>query len=69
MSSAYAICRAREPASVDLPSIPAGWEYDIRGAMAEAGLVVALRWRIELRDASGGVLARKTFFCEYSAPF
>ena len=44
-------------------------EHDIWGALLEIGEVVVLRWRIELRDASGVLLARKSFGCEYRAPF
>jgi hypothetical protein len=44
-------------------------EHDIWGSLLESGQVVVLRWRIELRDASSGVLARKTYSCEYCAPF
>jgi hypothetical protein len=44
-------------------------EHDVWGVMLEIGEVVVLRWRIELRDASGVLLARKTFGCEYRAPF
>jgi hypothetical protein len=53
---------------VELP-VKAVLEHDIWGAMLETGQVVAMRWRIELRDVSGDVLARKTYSCEYCAPW
>ena len=37
------------------------------GPLLEIGQAVCLRWRIELRDAAGRVLVRKTFENEYSA--
>ena len=44
-------------------------EHEVWGVLFEVGEVVVLRWRIELRDISGARLARKTFVCEYRAPF
>ncbi|UQA57136.1 hypothetical protein [Polyangium aurulentum] len=44
-------------------------EHRVWGVMLEIGEVVVLRWRLELRDASGTMLARKTIACEYRAPF
>ncbi|MDI3284716.1 hypothetical protein [Polyangium sp. 15x6] len=43
--------------------------HTVWGAMLALGDVVVLRWRSELRDPSGQLLARKTYACEYRGPF